>query len=86
MFTIFGKKKSKETTNRDKIKGYIVPKHMGKNFTPKRFEPKTFEPEKHSFMVKYRDTTTGEIFEIDLYDDEAFDKMMSSKKAQIIFD
>ena len=85
MFNIFTKKKNKEVTKQNKIRGYIVPKHFVKEFKYKMFEPKKFEPEVHKFMMKYRDTKTGEVFEIDLYDHEAYNKMMSNKNAQILF-
>ena len=90
MFNIFGKKKAEVHTNQREVRGYIVPKTQIKKFEPKRFEPKRFEPkkfdpEKQYFKIKYRDTKTGEIFTIDLYDDEAFEKMMSNRHAQILF-
>jgi hypothetical protein len=85
MFNIFSKKKSKTTTKQKVVKGFIVPKHMIKEFKTKKFDPKKFEPEVHSFTIHYRDTKTGEIHEIDLYDNEAFDKMKSNKHAQLIF-
>lgn len=85
MFNIFGKKKNKESTNHKEIRGYIVPKTMVKKFEPKKFEPKKFEAEKDYFKINYKDTKTGEIFTINLYDDAAFDKMMSNGHAQILF-
>ena len=85
MFNIFGKKKITETSKQKVFKGYIVPKHMTKKFKSKKFESKTFEPKQHSFVLNYRDTKTGEFYTIDLYDDEAYNKMMSNKHAQLIF-
>jgi len=85
MFNIFGKKKAEVHTNQREVRGYIVPKTQVKKFEPRKFEPKKFDPEKHYFKIKYRDTKTGEIFTIDLYDDEAYEKMMSNRHAQILF-
>lgn len=85
MFNIFGKKKSETITNQREVRGYIVPKTQIKKFEPKRFEPKKFDPERQYFKIRYRDTKTGEIFTIDLYNDEAYEKMMSNRHAQILF-
>ena len=85
MSNIFTKKKSEEHVKRKEIRGYIVPKTMVKKFESKKFEPKKFEPERPSFKLKYRDTKTGEIFTIDLYDEAAYDKMMNNGHAQLLF-
>ena len=96
MFNTFIKKKSKEKKTNNEIRGYIVPKTMVKKFEPKKFEPKKFElekfeftkfePKRNYFKIKYRDIKTGEIFVIDMNDDEAYDKMMNNQNAQMIFD
>lgn len=94
MFNIFTKKNSKENTNKNEVRGYIVPKYVVKEFVakkfepkvfePKVFEPKVFEPEKRHCMIKYKDRKTGEVFTIDLYDDESFERMMTNSHGVII--
>ena len=36
--------------------------------------------------IKFRNVDTGEIIEIDMFDSETFDKCMSHKNYQLIFD
>lgn len=40
--------------------------------------------ERTRLKIRFRDVTTGEISEIDMFDHEAFNKMMSNKNNQLI--
>ena len=42
------------------------------------------EVERTRLKIRFRDVTTGEISEIDMFDHEAFNKMMSNKNNQLI--
>ena len=42
------------------------------------------EVERTRLKIRFRDDTTGEISEIDMFDHEAFNKMMSNKNNQLI--
>lgn len=50
----------------------------------KRTEVEKTDVERTRLKIRFRDVTTGEISEIDMFDHEAFDKMMSNKNNQLI--
>lgn len=49
-----------------------------------RTEVEKAEVERTRLKIRFRDVTTGEISEIDMFDHEAFNKMMSNKNNQLI--
>lgn len=58
------------------VKKYGMPAVNIKKFEPKKFEPRPFDP----FMLKFRYDDTGEIHEIDMRDDKAFDMIFGSER------
>ena len=50
----------------------------------KKTEVEKAEVERTRLKIRFRDVTTGEISEIDMFDHEAFNKMMSNKNNQLI--
>ena len=50
----------------------------------KKTEVEKAEVERTQLKIRFRDVTTGEISEIDMFDHEAFNKMMSNKNNQLI--
>lgn len=53
-----------------------------------RTKVETIEPEKTDihYEMKYLDTETGEVHTFDVLDYEAFDKVLSNSKNQLIFE
>lgn len=49
-----------------------------------KIEVEKVEVERTRLKIRFRDVTTGEISEIDMFDHEAFNKMMSNKNNQLI--
>ena len=55
-----------------------------KKIEVEKTEVEKAEVERTRLKIRFRDVTTGEISEIDMFDHEAFDKMMSNKNNQLI--
>ena len=55
-----------------------------KKIEVEKTEVEKAEVERTRPKIRFRDVTTGEISEIDMFDHEAFDKMMSNKNNQLI--
>lgn len=77
MFKIFNKKKKGE---RSKL-GKVITSNVS-TIEINRFEPERIRPR---YDMQYRDNNTGEIFIVDVTDQEAFNKIMSRKDVTLIF-
>lgn len=76
MFNKLFKKKAKKTVEVVDVPRAEIPK----------IEVEKVEPERVSiFTMRYRDTETGEIHTFDASDFDAFDKVMSNPKNQLMF-
>ena len=80
MFKIFNKKKKGE---RSKL-GKVITSNVS-TIEINRVEPERIEPIRLRHDMQYRDNNTGEIFIVDVTDQEAFDKIMSRKDVTLIF-
>lgn len=80
MFKIFNKKKKGE---RSKL-GKVIASNVS-TIEINRVEPERIEPIRLRYDMQYRDNNTGEIFIVDVTDQEAFNKIMSRKDVTLIF-
>lgn len=77
MFKIFNKKKKGE---RSKL-GKVITSNVS-TIEINRVESERIRPR---YDMQYRDNNTGEIFIVDVTDQEAFNKIMSRKDVTLIF-
>ena len=80
MFKIFNKKKKDE---RSKL-GKVIASNVS-TIEINRVEPERKEPIRPWYVMRYRDNNTGEIFIVDVTDQEAFYKIMSRKDVTLMF-
>ena len=80
MFKIFNKKKKGE---RSKL-GKVIASNVS-TIEINRVEPERIEPIRTRYDMQYRDNNTGEIFIVDVTDQESFNKIMSRKDVTLIF-
>ena len=94
LFKKAGKKSKKTAMNgvrRANVPRVEVDRIVVDQFEPLKFEPKRFEPEtvkigfdKDWKTATFRDTVTGDIYEVVFGDDEAFGKFMSDKNMHLV--
>ena len=80
MFKIFNKKKKDERSKHGKVFASNV-----STIEINRVEPERIEPIRLRYDMQYIDNNTGEIFIVDVTDQEAFNKIMSRKDVTLIF-
>lgn len=80
MFKIFNKKKKGERSKPGKVIASNV-----STIEINRVEPERIELIRPRYDMQYRDNNTGEIFIVDVTDQEAFNKIMSRKDVTLIF-
>ena len=81
MFKIFNKKKKEG--ERSKL-GKVIASNVS-TIEINRVEPERKELIRPRYDMQYRDNNTGEIFIVDVTDQEAFNKIMSRKDVTLIF-
>ena len=90
MFKIFNKKKKGERSKLGKVIASNVSTIEINRVEPERIEPERIEPERIEpirlrYDMQYRDNNTGEIFIVDVTDQETFNKIMSRKDVTLMF-
>lgn len=80
MFKIFNKKKKGERSKPGKVIASNV-----STIEINQVEPERKESIRPRYDMRYRDNNTGEIFIVDVTDQEAFNKIMSRKDVTLIF-